>query len=332
MAPLQCAFGLRLAAARCTKSRSVSPSAWTRVAGPSFRYAGLLPAAACASSWPSASTSTYSVTRALPPAATRALPPAATRALPPAEPVLLLAPGCAAVGCAACAAPLLRPSTTASCSPNWSSRAAPIASSSIGAGAEAGADAGGAAAGPALVSATSPWRRWRPFICTPRAVTGDTEARLLRSRAPARMCARACACAWVIACARACVYACAFERACWCSPGAATCNGLLLQRRRRSIEHKHGIDVQEEQLAQPAEEAENGCVLQHLARIVTHCLDELDQPNGRVDSKPFPRERFQRHPAAARREEVPESRDTHAGADVRRGAAGAPRGYKKQPR
>ena len=100
------------------------------------------------------------------------------------------------------------------------------------------------------------------------------------------------------------------------SEGAATCNGLLLQRRRRSVEHKHGVNVQEEQLTQPAEEAENGCVLQHLARIVTHRLDELDQPDGRVDSKPFPRERFQRHPAAARGEEVPESRDTHAGADV----------------
>lgn len=106
------------------------------------------------------------------------------------------------------------------------------------------------------------------------------------------------------------------------SKGAATCNGLLLQRRRRSIEHEHGINVQEKQLAQPAEEAENGCILQHLARIVTHRLDELDQPDGRVDSKPFPTERFQRHPAAARGEEVPESRDTHERVAVER--AGTP--------
>ena len=95
------------------------------------------------------------------------------------------------------------------------------------------------------------------------------------------------------------------------SEGAATRNGLLLERRRRPIEHEHGINVQEKQLAQPAEEAENGCVLQHLARIVTHRLDELDQPDGRVDSEPFPCERLQRHAAAARGEEVPESRDAH---------------------
>ena len=95
------------------------------------------------------------------------------------------------------------------------------------------------------------------------------------------------------------------------SEGAATRNSLLLERRRRPIEHEHGINVQEKQLAQPAEEAENGCVLQHLARIVTHRLDELDQPDGGVDSEPFPCERLQRHAAATWGEEVPEPRDTH---------------------
>ena len=56
-------------------------------------------------------------------------------------------------------------------------------------------------------------------VATLHLHAGNAKARLLRSRAPARMCARACACAWVIACVHACAHACAFERACWCSPG-----------------------------------------------------------------------------------------------------------------
>ena len=72
--------------------------------------------------------------------------------------------------------------------------------------------------------------------------------------------------------------------------GAATGNCLLLERRRSAIKDQDGVDVQEQELAQPAEEAKDRRVLHHVAGLVPHSLDELDEPDGRIDRELLPGE------------------------------------------
>jgi hypothetical protein len=92
-------------------------------------------------------------------------------------------------------------------------------------------------------------------------------------------------------------------------------HGPPLDGRRTAVKHEQRADVQEEQLAQPAEQAQLWSVLQHLARrAVAHRLDELNQPNGRVDREPLAVERVDGTPPAADRKQIPQALDSHAAA------------------
>lgn len=62
----------------------------------------------------------------------------------------------------------------------------------------------------------------------------------------------------------------------------ASNNSAPLQRRCTPIKHKHRLDTQKEQLANPAEEPQQVSISDHVTTIITHCLHELNDPYARI--------------------------------------------------
>lgn len=58
----------------------------------------------------------------------------------------------------------------------------------------------------------------------------------------------------------------------------ASYNSPPLQSRCASIEHKHGLDTQKQQLTNSPKESKQVSVPDHVATIVSHCFHELNNP------------------------------------------------------
>jgi len=72
-----------------------------------------------------------------------------------------------------------------------------------------------------------------------------------------------------------------------------TYDGISLQRRGTSVEHEDGLDPIEEEFADPTEEAQDVCIDQGPALLITHGGLELVDPDAGVDGKCFALHGFQ---------------------------------------
>jgi hypothetical protein len=91
----------------------------------------------------------------------------------------------------------------------------------------------------------------------------------------------------------------------------AVADGLSLERRRATIEHKDGLDADEEELADSAKEAHNVAVAQGIALFITHSFKELVNPDGGIDSEALLVQRFDLDGTRAWLQDGPEASDTH---------------------
>lgn len=87
--------------------------------------------------------------------------------------------------------------------------------------------------------------------------------------------------------------------------------GPLLDRRRVAVEDEHRLDAVEEQLRHAVERADEVRVLNHVALVVAHGLNELREPDARVHGQHLVRERLDLDLPPHRREQHPEVLHAH---------------------
>lgn len=91
----------------------------------------------------------------------------------------------------------------------------------------------------------------------------------------------------------------------------AVADSLSLERRCATIEDEDGLDADEEELAYSAKETNNMAVAQRVSFLVSHCFEELVNPNGGIHGEPLLVQRLDLNRPRAGLQDSPETGDTH---------------------